>query len=60
MLAYPQSFEVIILAFLGDADLAEQVTIDECTIITHNHDCVRINLTTIGRGAHSLQDKVKN
>ena len=46
-------------AFVGDADLAEQVTIDARTI-TCNYDCVRINLTTIGRGAHSLQVKVKN
>ena len=38
-------------AFVGDADLADQVTIGAGTI-TCNHDGVRINRTTIGRGAY--------
>ena len=47
------------VAFVSDADLAEQVKLDARSI-TYNHDCVRINLTIISRGALSMQVRVKN
>jgi bifunctional UDP-N-acetylglucosamine pyrophosphorylase / glucosamine-1-phosphate N-acetyltransferase len=39
------------LAFVGDADLGEQVTLGAGTI-TCNHDGVRINRTSVGYGAY--------